>query len=99
MTEKLPAEFKEKMLNLIPIGRMGTDNEIATGVRSGLGRSSVYHWTRPQHQRRDVHGVKTTGGSWKVAKNVSAFRDVPNTPRVLWMLVLSLVTCYISLLE
>jgi 3-oxoacyl-[acyl-carrier protein] reductase len=33
MTERLPAEVKEKMLSLIPMGRMGTDGEIATGVR------------------------------------------------------------------
>jgi 3-oxoacyl-[acyl-carrier protein] reductase len=33
MTENLPAEVKEKMLGLIPMGRMGTDGEIATGVR------------------------------------------------------------------
>jgi 3-oxoacyl-[acyl-carrier protein] reductase len=33
MTENLPAEIKEKMLSLIPMGRMGTDGEIATGVR------------------------------------------------------------------
>jgi 3-oxoacyl-[acyl-carrier protein] reductase len=33
MTENLPPEIKEKMLSIIPIGRMGTDAEIATGVR------------------------------------------------------------------
>jgi 3-oxoacyl-[acyl-carrier protein] reductase len=33
MTENLPLEVKEKMLSLIPVGRMGTDVEIATGVR------------------------------------------------------------------
>jgi 3-oxoacyl-[acyl-carrier protein] reductase len=33
MTEKLPPEVKERMLSLIPIGRMGTDNEVAQGVR------------------------------------------------------------------
>jgi 3-oxoacyl-[acyl-carrier protein] reductase len=33
MTENLPLEVKEKMLSLIPMGRMGTDGEIATGVR------------------------------------------------------------------
>jgi len=33
MTENLPPEVKEKMLSLIPMGRMGTDSEIATGVR------------------------------------------------------------------
>jgi 3-oxoacyl-[acyl-carrier protein] reductase len=33
MTENLPPEIKEKMLSRIPIGRMGTDSEIAAGVR------------------------------------------------------------------
>ena len=33
MTENLPPEVKEKMLSLIPMGRMGTDSEIAAGVR------------------------------------------------------------------
>ena len=33
MTENLPPEIKEMMLSLIPIGRMGTDSEIAAGVR------------------------------------------------------------------
>jgi 3-oxoacyl-[acyl-carrier protein] reductase len=33
MTENLPAEVKQRMLSLIPIGRMGTDAEIAIGVR------------------------------------------------------------------
>jgi 3-oxoacyl-[acyl-carrier protein] reductase len=33
MTENLPPEIKEMMLSRIPIGRMGTDSEIAAGVR------------------------------------------------------------------
>jgi 3-oxoacyl-[acyl-carrier protein] reductase len=32
MTEGLPAEVKEKMLSMIPLGRMGTDAEVAHGV-------------------------------------------------------------------
>ena len=32
MTEGLPPEVKEKMLSVIPMGRMGTDVEIAHGV-------------------------------------------------------------------
>jgi len=32
MTEGLPPEIKEKMLSMIPMGRMGTDAEIAHGV-------------------------------------------------------------------
>jgi len=32
MTEGLPAEIKEKMLGVIPLGRMGTDREVANGV-------------------------------------------------------------------
>ena len=32
MTEVLPAEIKEKMLGMIPMGRMGTDNDVARGV-------------------------------------------------------------------
>jgi 3-oxoacyl-[acyl-carrier protein] reductase len=32
MTENLPPEVKERMLSLVPIGRMGTDCEVANGV-------------------------------------------------------------------
>jgi len=32
MTDVLPPEIKEKMLSVIPIGRMGTDAEVAHGV-------------------------------------------------------------------
>ncbi len=33
MTENLPAPVKERMLSLIPLGRMGSDVDIARGVR------------------------------------------------------------------
>jgi len=33
MTEKLPEEVKQRMMGLIPLGRMGTDVDIAHGVR------------------------------------------------------------------
>jgi 3-oxoacyl-[acyl-carrier protein] reductase len=33
MTENLPAPVKERMLSMIPLGRMGTDKDIAAGVR------------------------------------------------------------------
>ncbi len=42
MTENLPAEVKEKMLSLIPVGRMGTDAEIATGVRFLVSEEARY---------------------------------------------------------
>jgi len=42
MTENLPAEIKEKMLSIIPIGRMGTDTEIATGVRFLVSEEARY---------------------------------------------------------
>jgi len=32
MTEKLPDEVREKLLNIIPAGRMGTDRDVACGV-------------------------------------------------------------------
>jgi 3-oxoacyl-[acyl-carrier protein] reductase len=32
MTQGLPPEIKEKMLSVIPMGRMGTDSEVAQGV-------------------------------------------------------------------
>jgi 3-oxoacyl-[acyl-carrier protein] reductase len=32
MTEGLPAEVKEKMLSMIPMGRMGTDADVAHGI-------------------------------------------------------------------
>jgi 3-oxoacyl-[acyl-carrier protein] reductase len=42
MTENLPPEIKEKMLSLIPTGRMGTDTEIATGVRFLVSEEARY---------------------------------------------------------
>ena len=33
MTENLPEQVKQRMLTLIPLGRMGTDKDIAHGVR------------------------------------------------------------------
>jgi 3-oxoacyl-[acyl-carrier protein] reductase len=42
MTEHLPPEIKEKMLSLIPIGRMGTDVEIASGVRFLVSEEARY---------------------------------------------------------
>ena len=42
MTENLPAEIKEKMLGLIPMGRMGTDAEIAAGVRFLVSEEARY---------------------------------------------------------
>jgi 3-oxoacyl-[acyl-carrier protein] reductase len=33
MTENLPGPVKERMLSMIPLGRMGTDKDIAAGVR------------------------------------------------------------------
>jgi 3-oxoacyl-[acyl-carrier protein] reductase len=42
MTENLPPEIKEKMLSLIPVGRMGTDTEIAAGVRFLVSEEARY---------------------------------------------------------
>ncbi len=42
MTENLPPEIKEKMLSIIPIGRMGTDVEIASGVRFLVSEEARY---------------------------------------------------------
>ncbi len=42
MTENLPPEIKEKMLSIIPMGRMGTDAEIATGVRFLVSEEARY---------------------------------------------------------
>ena len=33
MTEKLPGDVREKLLTIIPAGRMGTDRDVAYGVR------------------------------------------------------------------
>jgi len=42
MTENLPPEIKEKMLSMIPMGRMGTDAEIANGVRFLVSEEARY---------------------------------------------------------
>ena len=42
MTENLPSEVKEKMLGLIPMGRMGTDSEVAAGVRFLVSEEARY---------------------------------------------------------
>ena len=42
MTENLPPEVKEKMLSLIPMGRMGTDSEIAAGVQFLVSEEARY---------------------------------------------------------
>jgi 3-oxoacyl-[acyl-carrier protein] reductase len=42
MTENLPPEIKERMLSIIPMGRMGTDAEIATGVRFLVSEEARY---------------------------------------------------------
>ena len=42
MTENLPPEVKEKILSLIPMGRMGTDSEIAAGVRFLVSEEARY---------------------------------------------------------
>jgi 3-oxoacyl-[acyl-carrier protein] reductase len=42
MTENLAPEVKEKLLSLIPMGRMGTDSEIATGVRFLVSEEARY---------------------------------------------------------
>jgi 3-oxoacyl-[acyl-carrier protein] reductase len=42
MTENLPPEIKEKMLSIIPMGRMGTDAEIAAGVRFLVSEEARY---------------------------------------------------------
>jgi len=33
MTDKLPEAVEQRLLSLIPLGRMGTDREVAHGVR------------------------------------------------------------------
>ena len=42
MTENLPPEVKERMLSIIPMGRMGTDSEIAAGVRFLVSEEARY---------------------------------------------------------
>jgi len=42
MTEKLPEAVREKMLGLIPLGRMGTDRDVASGVRFLVSEEAGY---------------------------------------------------------
>ena len=42
MTENLPPEIHEKMLGLVPVGRMGTDCEVAYGVRFLASEEASY---------------------------------------------------------
>ena len=42
MTESLPAEVHQKMMSLIPLGRMGTDCEVAYGVRFLASQEASY---------------------------------------------------------
>jgi 3-oxoacyl-[acyl-carrier protein] reductase len=42
MTEGLPPEIKEKMLGMIPMGRMGTDAEIAHGILFLVSPETTY---------------------------------------------------------
>lgn len=42
MTEKLPEPVKARMMSLIPLGRMGTDKDIASGVRFLASEEAAY---------------------------------------------------------
>jgi len=42
MTEKLPEAVRERMLTLIPLGRMGTDRDVAGGVRFLVSEEAGY---------------------------------------------------------
>lgn len=42
MTENLPATVRERILGLIPLGRMGTDREVALGVRFLASQEAAY---------------------------------------------------------
>ena len=42
MTEKLPEAVRERMLMLIPVGRMGTDRDVAGGVRFLVSEEAGY---------------------------------------------------------
>ncbi len=42
MTENLPAPVRERILGLVPLGRMGTDREIALGVRFLASQEAAY---------------------------------------------------------
>jgi 3-oxoacyl-[acyl-carrier protein] reductase len=42
MTEKLPAPVRERIMSMIPLGRMGTDREVAQGVRFLASEEAAY---------------------------------------------------------
>jgi len=42
MTEKLPNEIREKLLTIIPVGRMGTDRDVAYGVKFLASEEASY---------------------------------------------------------
>jgi 3-oxoacyl-[acyl-carrier protein] reductase len=42
MTEKLPEAVKQKILGIIPLGRMGSDKEVAYGVRFLASEEAAY---------------------------------------------------------
>ena len=42
MTEKLPEAVRERMLTMIPVGRMGTDRDVAGGVRVLVSEEAGY---------------------------------------------------------
>jgi len=42
MTENLPEAVRQRMLSLIPLGRMGTDHDIACGVRFLASEEASY---------------------------------------------------------
>jgi 3-oxoacyl-[acyl-carrier protein] reductase len=42
MTEKLPEAVRERMLAMIPLGRMGTDRDVAAGVRFLVSEEAGY---------------------------------------------------------
>ena len=59
MTDPLPQNVKDFMLGRIPLGRAGTDVDVASAiVFSGERRGSVYYRTCPGRKRRNVHGVR-----------------------------------------
>jgi len=51
MTQALPQSVRDRLLSLVPLGRMGTGCEVAHAVRF------VHHGACAQRQRRHVHGV------------------------------------------
>jgi 3-oxoacyl-[acyl-carrier protein] reductase len=42
MTDKLPEAVQQKILSLVPLGRMGTDREVASGVRFLASEEASY---------------------------------------------------------